>query len=285
MTKIDDDFLGSKTLAKAADKAVDGVGKFFSAICMPAADEFGLLLKDHVAAYRLKNLEKISEKAKSIIGHQKITPTGDSSPKVIKDIIEESSWAEDDQIQRMWAGLIAISASNTRNSDDSPVYIETLKKLTPFQARVINHVYSDPRCCSVKDAGRPPVGKFFNPENQLIYSVPEILKLYPGDLSEIVPIKNVTEDEILSSTGNHGIAISRFKPQLDSIVTLDILAGVDYFRDNGEKVRFIPTYQGLDFYMRCLGYSVYPIEAFLLTLQHWCSLKEIDPFTHEKSAT
>ncbi|MCF6255616.1 MAG: DUF4393 domain-containing protein [Gammaproteobacteria bacterium] len=285
MTKLDDDILGTKTLAKVVDKTADGVGAFFSAICMPAAEEFGLYIRDHVAAYRLKNLENISKKAKELIENQNITTTGDASPKVLKEIIEESSWTDDEQVQRMWAGLIAISSGNTKDSDDSLVYIETLKKLTSFQARIINLIYGDPRCCSIKQAGSRPVTRYFNPDNQLVFSVPELLKQYPGNLTEIVPIANSTEEEILLNEKNHGIAISRFKPQLDALSSFDLLANVEFYQDNGERIRFTPTYQGLDFYMRCLGYSVYPIEAFLLTLQHWCSLKGIDPFTYDKYAT
>ena len=62
------DILGTKPLAKAiekvTEKSVDGVSAFFGAICMPAAEEFGLLLKDKVAAFRNKNLESIAAKAK-----------------------------------------------------------------------------------------------------------------------------------------------------------------------------------------------------------------------------
>ena len=46
----------AKAVEKATDKTVDGLGSFFGAICMPAAEEFGLLLKDKVAAYRQRNL-------------------------------------------------------------------------------------------------------------------------------------------------------------------------------------------------------------------------------------
>ncbi len=35
----------SKAIEKATDKTVDGLGAFFGAICMPAAEEFGLLLR------------------------------------------------------------------------------------------------------------------------------------------------------------------------------------------------------------------------------------------------
>jgi hypothetical protein len=39
-------------LTKVADKTIDGVGAFFGAICMPAAEEFGLLLRDRVNAFQ-----------------------------------------------------------------------------------------------------------------------------------------------------------------------------------------------------------------------------------------
>ena len=38
----------AKAVEKATDKTVDGLGAFFCAICMPAAEEFGLFLKDKV---------------------------------------------------------------------------------------------------------------------------------------------------------------------------------------------------------------------------------------------
>ena len=62
------DFLGIKPFAKAAEKivekSVDGIGLFFGAICMPAAEEFGLLLRDKVAVFRRKNIEAIADKSK-----------------------------------------------------------------------------------------------------------------------------------------------------------------------------------------------------------------------------
>lgn len=281
MTEPGGDLLGAQALGKAVEKSVDGVGAFFGALCMPAAEEFGLLLRDQVAAYRMSNLAKIAEKARRKIEYFGIRPTSDTSPKVVKEIIEESSWADDARVQEMWAGLIANSARNTRHSDDSLVYIETLKRLTPFQARVVNLIYSDPRCCSVRDAGKPGVRKFFSPENELLYTTPQILRQYPGDLHEIVPIAYVTAEEILSDRTHYPIAISRFWPQLVSLVTLDLLEHVEVLGGEQHEIRFLPTYQGLDFYMRCLGYNLYPIEAFLVTLQHWCAEKGVDPFTYE----
>ncbi|MBC3966853.1 hypothetical protein, partial [Pseudomonas simiae] len=84
------DILGTKPLAKAVekitDKSLDGIGAFFSAICMPAAAEFGLLLKDKVASFRKENLEAIANKAEEKIQHQKLEPTGDANPLLLRQI-------------------------------------------------------------------------------------------------------------------------------------------------------------------------------------------------------
>ncbi|MCG7587472.1 hypothetical protein [Photobacterium sp. OFAV2-7] len=119
----------------------------------------------------------------------------------------------------------------------------------------------------------------FLPQVPLLYSVPDLLNLYPVDLSEFMPIQSQTHQSILENDKNHHIAISRFKPQLDSLVAMGVFNEVSVLTKDGvPKVDFIPTYQGLDFYMRCLGYNVYPVEEVLLTLQHWCKLKGVDPF-------
>jgi len=122
----------------------------------------------------------------------------------------------------------------------------------------------------------------FYPENFLIYSVPDVLKLYPGDLSEIVPIADASHEKILKTSDDHRIAISRFRPQIEALRTLGLIYQVMFPTAGFDDIRIFPTFKGLDFYMRCLGYSVYPLEAFILTLQHWCKLRGIDPFTYEK---
>jgi len=273
----------SKAIEKATDKTVDGLGAFFGAICMPAAEEFGLLLKDKVAAYRYKNLENISQQAQRKIDQQGIKLSGQTNPVLVKEVLEDASWCEDDKIQSMWAGLLSIAAGNTAISDDSLVYTDTLKRLTPFQARLINEMYFDPRCCSVK----PPIGSHeggsFYPENKLIYSVTDILNLYPGDLSEIVPISNVTHEEILENSKHHNIALSRFRPQIEALKVLGLIYDVKFLNNGNDGVYMFPNLKGLDFFMRCLGYSVYPLEAFILTLQHWNKQKNIDPFAYKKT--
>jgi len=273
----------AKALEKAAGKTVDRLGSFFGAICMPAAEEFGLLLRDKVPAFRKKNLETIAEKCEKKMKYQNIKISGQANPVLVREVLEEASWREDESIQSMWAGLLSIAAGNKAVSDDSLVYTDILKRLTPFQARLINEIYYDPSCCSVK----PPIGLHeddsFYPENKLIYSFVEMLNLYPGDLSEIAPIANTTHEKILETENDHSIAISRFRPQIEALTVLGLIHDVKFLNNNKDGIYIFPSPKGFNFFMRCLGYGVYPLEAFILTLQHWINEKNIDPFTYEKT--
>lgn len=277
------DILGAKPLAKAVEKAtertVDGVSSFFGTICMPAAEELGLLLRDKIAAYRAKNLADIAEKTKAKLEKQKLQPLGDANPQLIKLVIEEASWTSDATIQSMWAGLISIAATTKAAADDSLIYTDTLKRLTPFQAQLVNKIYGDPRCCSIKQPGTPREDHSFHPENPLVYSPVTILKLFPGDLATIVPIHQVTHERVLAEEDGWGIALGRFRPQIDGLVTLGLIHAVSHLRSGADGIKVEPSLKGLDFYMRCLGYSMYPVEAFLVTLQYWCRQRGIDPFT------
>jgi hypothetical protein len=61
------DILGLKSYAEPINKVVDGsiegASAFLSRICLPAAEEFGFLLKDKVSAWRAKNAINIAYKA------------------------------------------------------------------------------------------------------------------------------------------------------------------------------------------------------------------------------
>lgn len=280
------DLLGIKPVAAAAEHAskavVDGVGKFLSAICMPAAEEIGLALRDRVARFRQKNLADIVHKTQERLEQQSAVPTGECSPPLVRQIIEEASWVDDACIQDMWAGLLATAC--TTEVDDSILYTDVLKRLSPFQARVLNLLYSDPRTYDV--AGFAQLrDEEFSPRYPVIYPVEEILGLFPGDLSRFVPIEGVTHASILADAGLHYLAIGRFRPQLDGLVAL----GLARFAQIAPAVRnertvtvtFQPSVKGLDLYMRGQGITLYPLEAFLVARNHQYHSMGMTPFARD----
>ena len=61
------DLLGAKPVAAAIEHVsrttVDGASNFLGRICMPAAEEFGLLLQDKVRGWRANNTAKVLQAA------------------------------------------------------------------------------------------------------------------------------------------------------------------------------------------------------------------------------
>lgn len=61
------DLLGTKAVGEAVKEATkrsfDILENYLNAICLPAAQELGLTLRDSVAAYRATNLQRIAEAA------------------------------------------------------------------------------------------------------------------------------------------------------------------------------------------------------------------------------
>ncbi|WP_211256505.1 Abi-alpha family protein [Edaphobacter aggregans] len=60
-------------------------------------------------------------------------------PRLFLPILEASSVEGDETLQDLWAGLLATASQQTDSV--SPSFIETLKQLTPDEARQLDHVY------------------------------------------------------------------------------------------------------------------------------------------------
>ncbi|MGB3517492.1 MAG: Abi-alpha family protein [Elainellaceae cyanobacterium] len=137
------DILGIKPIADSfnvATKAiVDGSSKFLSRICLPAAEEFGLLLRDRVSHWRAVNAARMVANAESMV---KSLPDADkrhAHPRLVAQIIEHGSWTESDEVQRMWAGLLASSCTVDGSDDSNLIFIDTLSRLTLIEARILDY--------------------------------------------------------------------------------------------------------------------------------------------------
>jgi hypothetical protein len=117
----------------AIDKAADLLHK----LAGPAFEEFGAMLGDRVRVYRLKNLVQVLEKTKEILRDAGL-PATEVPPRLLLPIIEHSSIEDEESLQLLWAGLLATS-SQEKNTV-SPSFIDTLKQLTPDEARHFEHV-------------------------------------------------------------------------------------------------------------------------------------------------
>ena len=135
------DIFGVKPIADAAlvvtKGAVDGAGAFLSRICLPAAEEFGLLLKDHVSAFRQRNALAMLAKAEALTSSREAAGRVQAKPRLVITAIENASWSDDDEIQSAWAGLLASSCSEEGGKEDNLIFMDLLSRLTGPQVRIL----------------------------------------------------------------------------------------------------------------------------------------------------
>lgn len=136
------DVAGVEALAGTVDKATEagmaGAAAFLSRICLPVAEELGLLFQDRVSWWRQQNALKIAHKAEQLTKRLAMGDDVQAHPRLVHMALESGSWADTDEVQDMWAGLLASSLTKGGSSDDNLVFMNVLSQLTRYQAVIFN---------------------------------------------------------------------------------------------------------------------------------------------------
>lgn len=226
------DILGIKPVAESINTitkaSVDGASAFLSRICLPAAEEFGLLLKDKVSNWRSKNAVRIANKAQVLLEQKGGSENVSSHPRLIYSTIEHGSWAEDDFMQDFWAGLLASSCTPDGKDESNLILINLLSQLTSSQAKIIKSI------CETVSTYKSPGG--WIGADQLI--------LEADDLIKITGIEDLHQ-------------IDR---ELDHLRSLDLIQ--NGFDPRSTQANVTPLSLCLQLYVRSQGYAGSPIDYF-----------------------
>jgi hypothetical protein len=143
------DILGIKPVGEAINKtvgaAVDGAQAFLGRICLPAAEEFGLLLRDRVSHWRANHAARIAEKAEKMVEERHDSDALRAHPRLVTSVIEQGSWADKDEVQDMWAGLLASSCTKGGTDDSNLIFVNLLSQMTTLEATIINRLCKEVR--------------------------------------------------------------------------------------------------------------------------------------------
>ena len=135
------DLLGIKGLSDSVKITtqgfIDGASAFLSRVCLPAAEELGLALRDRVSAWRARNAVRMLSKANTVHLSNNPNPADRLSPRLAHIAIEEASWIDDEQIQDMWSGLLASSASPQGHNDENLIFMSLLKQLSSLEVKIL----------------------------------------------------------------------------------------------------------------------------------------------------
>jgi hypothetical protein len=126
----------SNDFSETVNKAADLVHRLAGPVC----DDIGAMISDKMKPYRAKNLVNTLRKTEQILRDAGL-PANAVPTRLMFPIAEASSIEDNDTLQDMWAGLLATASQETDSV--SPSFIETLKQMTPDEARYIDKVYTD----------------------------------------------------------------------------------------------------------------------------------------------
>lgn len=106
----------------------------------PTADYVGEEIK-LLAEKRINNVKRIFSSAEKRLG-DKINDNGKVPPKVLKEIINEGSFNEDELSAEYFGGLLASSRSEITRDDRAAYYISLITNLSTYQIRTHYIFYS-----------------------------------------------------------------------------------------------------------------------------------------------
>lgn len=101
----------------ALEKGLDMAKSFLDKLIMPAVEEVGLLVKDHVTMWRFNNQLRMVNKAKAYCDKNNINPKT-ISLKVLSPLLEYSGLEEDDGLQDKWAILLGNMVDSDQNIEN-----------------------------------------------------------------------------------------------------------------------------------------------------------------------
>ena len=168
------DVLGIKGLSDSVkattEGLLDGAAAFLSRVCLPAAEEFGLALRDRISAWRAKNAAQMLSRANTIYLSNNPNPADRSNPRLVQLAIEEASWIDDEQIQDMWSGLLASSTSPEGHSDENLIFMNLLKQLSSLEVKMLRF--------AVEQAPKHTSPRGFILSKELIVSIDKLPELF-----------------------------------------------------------------------------------------------------------
>jgi hypothetical protein len=197
--------------------------ELLEAICKPAAEEVGFILRDKLRIWRLNNITPILQEAERMIRKRGSLDNLKGHPRIAVKVVEEGSLVEDPDLQKMWAGILASSFTKDGTDETNLIFVNILAQLSSSQAKIIKLPFTE--------------GKY---------------KAYQHDGTEYTDVEKERSD-LLSYTGlpNWGV----LKRELDHLCSL----GLVYYQLKSSPQRTLVSIHyyeaALRLYARCQGHT------------------------------
>ena len=225
MKKETDEKGALTTLAKGA---VDGSAAFLGRIFLPAAEEFGLFLKDKVSAWRANNAREIVKKAEEKLNKLENNKNLHAHPRLVTTAFETGSFSDNPEVQEMWAGLLASSCEEEGKDESNLLFMTILSQINSTEAIILNYL------CKTANKTVSKSGFIWADEMEIT-------------VEKITELTGITD-------------IHRMDRELDHLSALDIISGG--FNSTDDTAKVAPRALGLNMYVSCQGSKESPLEYF-----------------------
>lgn len=132
---------GAEMVKAGVEAMMRPIADIVDKIAGPGAEELGLTFQDHIRVFRFKRQVRLFEQVKRICAEAGIEPQR-VPLKLLAPIVEGASVEEDDDLQDIWARLLASAADPKSNGPEAmPSYISVLKELTPNDVKFLSAWY------------------------------------------------------------------------------------------------------------------------------------------------
>ncbi len=199
---------------------------FVRTICPAAMEEMKLALQKRLSNKRVASAVEIALKAEALLGQLEPGEKGQAHPDMVRRVLENGSWTEDDWIRQRWGGLLVSSCSVTVPDTSNSVFIDLLAKLMPVHLHFLEFV-----CRKATE------------------------RIEAGESAATVAIY-CTSEELIEAVGSQSLArIHQTMGQLSSLGLLAESNKPSYVSVTDKvKTRATPTSLGLTMYARCNGH-------------------------------
>ena len=137
-----DDSKNSTALAVLTGKSIDALT---SVVKSTSDGPIGRIVNDHLEVLRWQNLNRLADKVREITAHRAAEgkPSIPLPASLEIPVIEAASRESEDEMQALWAALIANATHPQKRFQVSKVLVKLLEALQPLDAAVLRLLESD----------------------------------------------------------------------------------------------------------------------------------------------
>ena len=132
---------GAELVKAGVEAVLKPVTDLIDKIAGPAAEELGLTIQDQVRVFRFRLQLRLWHEVKQICEEAGIQPQR-VPLKVLLPIVENASLEEDDDLQEIWANLLANAADPRQLSPVLASFVDILKELSAQDVKFLDKFYT-----------------------------------------------------------------------------------------------------------------------------------------------